>query len=101
MVRKRWNTVRWKELLGSPGRMPHLAREQRLATLDGHCLCFRNPNEGKYAVPHVSSYPDAATFEERGKTYAVKKQSAEKKKKVPFAPTSEAIMYGKTNVRIN
>lgn len=31
---------------------------------------------------------------------AVKKQSAEKKKNVPFAPTSEAIIYGKTNVRM-
>lgn len=49
MVRKRWNTVRWKELFGSPGRMPHLAREQRLATLDRHCLGFGDPNEGKYS----------------------------------------------------
>ena len=47
MVGKWWNTVRWKELLGSPGRMPHLAREQRLATLDGHCLGFGHPNVGE------------------------------------------------------
>jgi hypothetical protein len=30
--------------------MPHLAREQRLATLDGHCLGLGNPNEGEYAL---------------------------------------------------
>lgn len=52
-----WNTVGWKELLGSPGRMPHLAREQRLATLDGHCLGLGNPDEGEYAFTNVSSHP--------------------------------------------
>jgi hypothetical protein len=45
--------------------------------------------------------PRCTTFDERAKTYAVKKQSAEKKKNVPFASTTESIMYGKTNVRMN
>lgn len=54
---KGWNTVRWKELLGSPGRMPHFAREQRLATLDGHCLGLGNPDEGEYAVPTSAPTP--------------------------------------------
>lgn len=53
------NTVRWEELLGSPGCMPHLAREQRLATLDGHRPGLGNPNEGEYALQ--TSAP-AATF---------------------------------------
>lgn len=95
------NTVGWKELLGSPGRMPHLAREQRLATLDGHCLGLGDPNEGEYALPTSAPTPMQPMKDERAKTYAVKKQSAEKKKNVPFASTTESIMYGKTNVRMN
>lgn len=52
-------------------------------------------------LPTSAPTPDAATFDERAKTYAVKKQSAEKKKNTPFAPTTESIIYGKTNVRMN
>lgn len=49
-----WNAIRWKELLGSPGCMPHAAREQRLATLDGHCFGLGDPDKGEDAFANVS-----------------------------------------------
>ena len=42
-----------------------------------------------------------STFDEQARTYAVKKQSAEKKKNTPFEPMSDLIIYGKTSVRMN
>lgn len=83
VLRKGWNTVWREELFRSPGRMPH-------------------PNEGENALTMSAPYRDAEIFDGKDQeTYAVEKQSAEKKKKTPFAPMEEFLMYGKASVRMN
>ena len=49
VVGKGRNAVGWEEALGSPGRMSHLARKQRLATLNGNRFGLGDPHEGEHA----------------------------------------------------